>query len=358
MEAPDGGEGKAIMKGNFLTLEEFAGEVDRREKAKQDFLAPTPKLLMSEDGVKLSLELTGEFGINEHAHGQIADRLGIPRKYYGKMQAENPRLLSHNVNTWFREQPTTNLVRTLDGGTRAFLSDRFKPIDNSLVMQSFLPVAFEHRDMRILNHSLTDQRLYLQAIFPAMQAEVKKGDVVQAGIVLANSEVGLGAVDVSLLIWRLACTNGMIGQSLVRKYHTGVRVGSNEEDYNIFARDTIKAEIGAFQLKLRDILRNALTEAAFMAEVGKMREAAGMPVEKPVEFIKNVTKSLSISERDGQDILANMIAENNMNKYGFANGITHLAHQIEDRDRQYEIECLGYKALTMPSSEWKALVAA
>jgi hypothetical protein len=345
------------MVSNYKSLETFVAEVDRREKAKQDFLAPTTKLLMTENGKVLGLEGEGDYNINDHAHGQIADRLGIPRKYYSKMQTENPDLLMDNVNSWFRKTPTVNLVRTLDGNARAYLSDRFRTIDDSLIMQAFLPVAFDHKDMRFMTQALTDQRLYIQAVFPTMQAEVKKGDVIQAGIVLANSEVGLGAVDVSLMLWRLACTNGMTAASLLRKNHVGARIGLGEEASDIFARDTIEAEIKSFQLRLRDVLRNALTEASFMVEINKMREAAGMEIDRPTEFIKNVTKSFGFSEKDSDFILSNMVAEHNLNKYGFANGITNLARQLDNRDRQYDLESVGYKALTLPASEWKALVA-
>jgi hypothetical protein len=36
--------------------------------------------------------------------------------------------------------------------------------------------------------------MYIKAICPRIQAEVKKGDIVQAGIAISNSEVGMGSV--------------------------------------------------------------------------------------------------------------------------------------------------------------------
>ena len=40
--------------------------------------------------------------------------------------------------------------------------------------------------------------------------EVKQGDTVQAGIIISNSEVGLGSLSLRTFLYRLVCLNGMI----------------------------------------------------------------------------------------------------------------------------------------------------
>ncbi len=55
-----------------------------------------------------------------------------------------------------------------------------------------------------------------------MKAEVEVGDVVIAGFVISNSEVGLGSLRVEPLVFRFVCKNGMICKDYAQKrYHVG-----------------------------------------------------------------------------------------------------------------------------------------
>ena len=50
---------------------------------------------------------------------------------------------------------------------------------------------------------------YIKVVNPRLTAEVVPGDIVQAGIIISNSETGLGAVCIQPLIYRLVCSNGV-----------------------------------------------------------------------------------------------------------------------------------------------------
>jgi hypothetical protein len=79
------------------------------------------------------------------------------------MQAEAPELLARNVNHWFAAKPAQRMVRTLDGGARAFLSSRYARIDNLEVAETVLPVlgqmADRHGGMEIVSTEVTEHRL-------------------------------------------------------------------------------------------------------------------------------------------------------------------------------------------------------
>ena len=112
------------------TLQELGRELQRQRLNRQDFLADTRALEMESDfyGSTLHLSLDGKtygFGIGELAHQQIANRLGIPYRYYQKMQNEAPELLDRNVNCWLNQNPKRRMIRVLDGNVRAFLSDLY-----------------------------------------------------------------------------------------------------------------------------------------------------------------------------------------------------------------------------------------
>ncbi len=97
------------------TLQELAAEITRRNEVKEDFIVDTRQVeMIDEGGGKLSFG-GNCFEINEIAHGQIANKLKIPHKYYDRMLTEQPELLVHNVNTWLSKEPSRRMVRTLDG---------------------------------------------------------------------------------------------------------------------------------------------------------------------------------------------------------------------------------------------------
>src|SRR5262249_30622846 len=254
-------------------------KIEGLKTLKHDFVAPTQTLTMlaNTDG-KLSLEAPDSvlnsstppaYPIMETAHDQIGARLQIPAKYYDRMRQEAPDLLATNVNAWFRKNPERRLVRTLGGDVRAFLSNRYQRIENEEIASVALPILLETPDINIVSCEVTDRRMYIQAVWPRLEGEVKKGDLVQAGVSISNSEIGHGAVAVSPLAWRLVCLNGMIcPDGKLRGYHVGGRVESNEE---LWADDTRNADDRAILLKVRDTVRAALDAAQFNARIEKMR---------------------------------------------------------------------------------------
>jgi len=271
------------MKGNFESLQSLVAEIEQQEKVKHDFLVPNQFMRMENDN-SISIptkigSLSSNFEVNDTFHSQLASKLSIPKKYYDAM-TDIPGLRSTNVNAWLNHREEKNLVRTLDGKARALLSDRYKPIDHLLILHSFLP-SVQGMEIKFQSNSLTSSKLYIQMLFPKLEGEVERGDVVQAGITLTNSETGQGSVDVSTFLYRLVCSNGMIGESLLHKYHAGRKVGNDIEDYDIYADDTIKAELKSFELRFRDILKHAISEVGFQNQLLKLKKAAGVPVERP-----------------------------------------------------------------------------
>ena len=345
------------MKSNMKSLVELAEEVQRIEEVKQDYVVNHNSIFMVNDDETIGVDGVGDYKATDHCHSQIATKLKIPKQYYDRM-GNIEGLRSTNVNAWLHKEDGNKLVRTLDNNARAFLSDRFKPIDNGFIMQAFLPVLQEHKGLEVKSQNLSEKRLYLQLGFPQLQAEVKQGDVIQAGVILTNSEVGAGAVDIKTVLWRLICSNGMIGTSLLRRHHIGKRIDTeNEESYNIFQDDTIKAELESFRLRMRDVLKHSLTEASFQAQINKLKEATEDKIEKVTKTVENVTKRLNISECYQDSMIENIHTEGNRSRYGMANSITNLAHKIENPDLAYEYERLGDKVINLSPSEWKVMVA-
>ena len=171
--------------------------------------------------------------IKSTAHSQLSSYLDIPIKYYNRMLIEQPDLLAQNVNSWLERKSEQKMVRTLDGTVRALLSNRYRRIDHLDILQAVLPIIGQLPGAIFESCEITDTRMYLKIVNPRLQVDVTPGDTVQAGLIISNSEVGLGSVLVQPLVYRLVCSNGMVvNDAKTRRPHLG-RVTSADEDLSL-----------------------------------------------------------------------------------------------------------------------------
>jgi len=342
------------------TLEELARELDRQNVAKSDLIASTRKLDMLDNGM-LNVMGEGTLELLPLAHQQIGARVGIPTKYYNRMAEEAPGLLSHNVNYWFENNPESRMLRLMDNKVRAFLSDRYRRRDNFDLMSWVLPTLRDIGGLQVTSCEVTEQKLYLKCTTPRVSTDVRQGDTVQAGLVISNSEVGLGAFKVQPMILRLVCMNGMISNVYgMSKYHVGKRITVEDEVQQLFSDETIEADDQAFYLKCRDIVKGALSDETFMMIVQQLMEATDTPIKlKPVETVERLSKRFTLTKNEGDSVLANLLRENDLTMYGLSNAVTATAKEDElTYDRATELEELGGNIITLNPTEWRELAVA
>jgi len=338
------------------TLTELAAEVQRQQESKRDFIVPMRQFGMNGSGqLRFGEEQPVEF--TKHAHNQLATFLDIPVKYYDKMRQRDAILLQTNVNAWLNTQPDTKkMVRMLDGMGRAFLSSRYRRLDYADMLEAVLPIM-ANTDIEIVSSDVTERKLYLKAVFPDIQGEVKKGDVVQSGIVLSNSEIGCGGVNVQPLLYRLACLNGMIMQdSSIRKYHIGKNFGGAGVE-ELLTSQTRTANDIAFWMSVRDVVKASFNEVHFKTHLTKLQEAAGVEIEsKNVEKVVEVTnKKFGISEENGHGVLSHLIKGGDLTKWGLSNAVTATANDIEDYETATELERIGGEIIDLGPHQWNSI---
>lgn len=252
------------------------------------------------------------------------------------------------------------MIRTLDGQVRAVLSDRYRRLDNYDLAESVLPILQRLEGARFESVELTETKMYLKVITPRFEYEIAPGDLVQAGIVITNSEVGCGTLSVQPLLYRLVCRNGLIASDrALRKTHVGRTLQSEDDPITVFRDDTLAADDKAFFLKVRDVVEAAVSEATFRQVAQKMQKTrdirlTGDPV-KAVEVLAN-RYTLNDSERAG--VLRHLIVEGDLSAYGIVNAVTHFSDDVEDYDRATEFEALGGKLIELPASDWKEMAEA
>jgi len=348
-----------------MAISDLAAEVLRQSRAKADYAVDTRRLQMEPTGDNVVMRILSEeqvdmvepMDVNILAHRQLGTHLKIPAPYYDRMLTNAPDLLAHNVNQWFRQEPSQRMVRTLDGAARAFLSNRYRRIDNAEIMEAVLPVIEEMPEVYIESCEITESRLYIKAINPRLQNEIATGDIVQAGIMISNSEVGLGSVTVQPLIFRLVCLNGMIvNDARTRKNHVG-RAGTADENFQLYTDETLKADDRAFMLKIQDTVRAAVDEAKFSQVVGMMRDAgqARMNTTDIPGVVKLASRDFGLNEAEENGILARLVEGRDLSLLGLVNAVTRHSQDVCSYDRATELESLSYSMLNMGKSRWNQL---
>ncbi len=338
------------------TLEELGAELQRQRDARQDFIADTRRLVMetAPEGSTLRMatgDKAQEFTVGLIAHQQIASRLGIPYRYYQKMQTEQPRLLDKNVNTWLHENPERRMLRVLDGKVRAFLSDRYRRLDNLELCAAVLPVIKDMKGASIESCEVTESHLYLKVLNKRMKAEVTVGDTVQAGFVVSNSEVGLGSLRVEPLVYRLVCKNGLICKDFSqRKYHVGRQIGESEDAaYELYRDETLQEADKTFFMMAQDIVRVAADEAKFQLAVNRMREVMHVPLEhEPMQEVELLADKFQLTKAERGDVLRQLFLSRDNSRYGLMNAVTAASQICTDYERATELERIGGEILAMP----------
>lgn len=353
------------------SLTELAIEIERRQTAKKDFIAPTAKLMMTSDA---QLDVGGNWQrVNDFAHGQLAEYTGIPRQYYQKMQAEAPTLLANNVNKWLHDDARKSdkrMIRTLDGNVRAFLSDKYRPLENEDLAEAVLPVLQEEGFL-ILSADITETRMYIKAVHSKIERDIPTGkhmgdgghtlfDTVSPGITIGNSEVGAGSLYIESSIYTRACTNLALMGKVLRKSHTGSRAALSDDVYALLSDQTKKASDVAMWGQVRDLVAHAVGELRFEQNIAKLTDAAEqkLPTDDIVQTIELTGKRLGLHDSERKGVLARLIEGGDLTRYGLHSAVTRHSADVESYDRATELERMGGEIVEYTSNQWAQLLKA
>jgi hypothetical protein len=348
------------------TLVSLAQELERQLASKKDLIVTSSLLRHATDEAgqtRIVIEQGPDgmsYGVAPLARHQLADKLKIPFAYFERMRAEQPELLDRNVNTWLQGDGERRMIRTLDGTVRAVLSERYRRLDNFDLAESVLPVLQQLPDVVFESVELTETRMYLKCVTPRLTYEMTPGDIVQAGVVVSNSETGQGTLSVQPLLFRLVCRNGLIvADSSLRKTHVGRALGTDDEGLTVFRDDTMRADDRAFFLKVRDVVQAAVTEATFRQAAWKLQRTRKIPlVGDPVRTVEVLAQRYALNDTERSGVLRHLINESELSGYGLVNAVTHFSQDLQDYDRATEFESLGGKLIELSAAEWKGLAEA
>lgn len=350
------------------SIVELATEIARQQAAKADYIAPTARLQMDEKG---RLQLGSDpFEVNNLPHQQIAEYTGIPKAYYDQMRETKPALLAENVNQWLADKNEQRMIRTLDGKVRAFLSDRYRTIENSDLAECVLPVLAE-RNLSIVSCEITDRRLYIKAFDKGIEAEIRRmgtdpahtflTDVVFGAICISNSEVGFGALNVAAGLYTGGCTNfAAFNDSRMRKYHVGGKALDSESIQELLSDETKKLTDAALWAQTRDVVASAFDRIHFDKLVARVAETVNHKIVSNdiVKVVDVAGEQFGFNKGERGSVLRHLIEGGDLSQYGLFNAVTRAAQDLPEYERASEFERVGGRIIQLAANDWNRIAVA
>ena len=327
-----------------LSLPDLIQTVNEAERQKKDHLIESNTLSVTTRDNTSYLNVPGKFSesyvLNDTARAQLATRLEIPYRYAEKLRMEEPRLLDQNLNALLRRSNEKRLIRTLGLQCRAVLSPSYRILDNYSFLGTVLPMLAQMPDAKLNEAYLTETHLHISLVFQSAQGYVKPGDPVRYGIMLANSEVGMGSLSVWSFIHRLVCSNGLVvteadGPS-VRRVHIGKRM----EDLTKLPSDR------EVWLEYGDVVRTTADSRRLPQILHRLQIAAQTPVmDAPEDAVEKMAKKFQLTKDEGERVLSRYTAGNDLSTWGLVNAITEAAKDAESVQRRVEMQTIGGRLL-------------
>lgn len=287
------------------------------KEQQRDVVVNTRELAMAPNDGALMVGGSERYNLREHAFGQIASKLQIPAPYLRRC---DPELRSRNVNRWLREEDRDVLLRLEGGEVRAVLSGSYRQI-NHLDILGWLESRMG-ADTQV-RYELNEAYLDLQVIGEAETGLPNaRRDSLHRGLHLRNSEVGLARVNISALVYRTICLNGLV-------------MGSGRWAYQ--RRHVGKAEIA-------DQVREAFDRAIELSGQAATAFAGtrGIQVNEPEKALERVITRYELVEEEGAAVNRAYQVEPGQTLYNVINALTRAGNDnalaLESR---HKLQTLG-----------------
>lgn len=283
-----------------------------------------------EHGLRVALrERNGEhgprLGFTSHARGQILSTAGIPMAFADTLGANAlGDLLQTNLTRLLSTlAPDGMLIRAVGDTIKGVLSPSYKRMDSSPIFEGFAEASMKN-GLVPYRGEVTETRAFLSFLRPEI-VELTPDEHVAFGVDLRNSDYGNGALNLSLFMWRLLCTNGASAADLFRKVHLGRRFEASD-DVSILSQrtidldaktlrsavaDQIKALPGAIAATTSTIRERATAEvnvAKVLADLGKKGLTKGMQEKVKATYENAALPVEALPQQPGAWRLSNVLS--------------------------------------------------
>lgn len=344
------------VKVNFMskTMEAIQSAILANSASKRDITVPAKSIILNQDATwNVGAE---QMKATRWANSQIFNRLGMPAKYFNELLETDPELAAYHTNRVIKQDDSEWFIRTkignitLDGDEdtsedagespyiRGVMSDKYSVLDNDKVMEALTKIINHYTsDYEINAYNLLDHRMHVRITLPQTAKQFgtttrAKGDILQVGLDIVNSEVGYTAMNIMGFVWRLVCTNGM------RRMERG----------DMFSQRHIYIDDAAFFNRccqaITDGVQNGQKTMEQFAALKALPLTNTLPVHDVIGTEFDLSKSIVESAKE--------LWENDDSAYGVINSFTAAARGLDD-EKRLEIEREAGKMLMIPAKTWK-----
>lgn len=150
-------------------------------------------------------DTTDGMPLNKTGMASYLDKISVPRGFFAKCSVD----LKQGIVSEFQAQVPNSgdkwFVRSNRGQIRYVASDQYAKFDNLDILEALAKVNLDGIEQKEYHDNGEHFVLRLAQKEPLMMG----GRPFFAGLQLSNSEVGLGSVRGSLMLWEEVCTNGL-----------------------------------------------------------------------------------------------------------------------------------------------------
>ena len=393
------------MKNRILKdIPDLVKTLTEKRKLYRDVVSPSSKITAVSKEGKLSLSVDdGLYDIQHQVHGQLAEKTSVFSKYYNRLlDGKHSDLLAHNLNYWFKEMKSKHLVRFEELSVRAFLSDKYRPIDHLDVLTTAVQVVVgkdgvngeekpHARGARCFAWNLSPTNLDVCFVNPGIVIDLNNLDKgVQNGFVenkigegggtsfvfpgktsehdkviydwgnrpkppdgthpvfpaarIRNSETGHGGISVQPGLYEAVCDNTCWTGMNFSQRHLGKALEMDE----VLSSSTYEKMNSVIYSKIADITRSVFDPEILITTVKKFKDLQEAEINVK-EALDNIVKLPGITEEIRDDILSCYKPVSNKDTaFDFQRAITSSAHASRNRNKEeqaYFLEELGGEML-------------
>lgn len=240
------------------------------------------------------------------------------------------------------------------GYARAVLSDKYRPIDNMdvlmTVIQGLQNAGFSGHVVR--QADLTDDKMYLRISVPEITALAPgllhgytspyggargaDNPVVEAGIVITNSETGGAAFTITPELVVQICRNGMtIKKDMIRKTHLGSKM---DEGLVQVSDRTRKLNLDLVASQTQDAITSYLNPDYMNRVLRQIESGSDERVDDVEKAVETIISRPAFSKSDAKGLLASFMDGGDRTRGGLVNAITAYSQTVTDADRAYEMD--------------------
>lgn len=288
-------------------------------------------------------EVGARFPLRELAFSQLCTRIGAPPAYIRNLPS---KLQMACMNFGMTKGKQSALLRLAGGEVRAVVSDRYAALDDALVLDvvgEVLDKAGYLPEVRV-RASAVGAHTLLRITMPAESIAVRKNDIIEHGIDIGNSEVGLRSVQVTPVTYRLVCENGMRAwrsEAAVRMRHIGdpKRLREQLKDAVPVAFAEARGDIERWRKATEVLIDDALDEIEGLRAFG-LGQAEVQAVGRELALVNGLLPANSSAETITHALGVPTTA------FDIANAITAVARDRGDVAARLTLEEQGHRYLT------------